>query len=164
MRIIRDRGISEDLWLHAPEGAHGALTDTGAAVTVALADWRQGRARLVGREAPTGVRIGAVDGLDEIVHELDAIALVVFEFSSFTEGRAYSHARILRERHGYRGEIRARGDVSRDRLAFMERCGFNAFELRAEEGLREALDAFDEISAAYQPAADGRPVIPERRA
>jgi uncharacterized protein (DUF934 family) len=114
MHIIRDRRITEDQWLHAPEGARA---DRCGAVTVALADWRRHRAELVQRESPVGVRLCAADDLDEIAGHLDA---------------AYSHARILRERYGYRGEIRARGDVSRDRLAFMERCGFNAFEVRAD--------------------------------
>jgi uncharacterized protein (DUF934 family) len=173
MHIIRDRRITEDQWLHAPEGA---CADRCGAVTVALADWRRHRAELVQRESPVGVRLCAADDLDEIAGHLDAIDLVAFEFASFTDGRAYSHARILRERYGYRGEIRARGDVSRDRLAFMERCGFNAFEVRAdsnpsdalgtalETALGTALGAFGEISDVYQPAADTRPAIGSRRA
>jgi uncharacterized protein (DUF934 family) len=165
MRIIRDRRISEDHWLHVPEG--GRAGGAGA-VTVTLQDWRRHRDELARRGPPVGVRLGAADDLDEIVEYLDVIDLVAFDFGSFTEGRGYSHARILRERHGYRGEIRARGDVSRDRLAFMERCGFDAFELRPADALAKdlegALDAFAEISEVYQPAADARPAIASHRA
>ena len=165
MHIIRDRRISEDHWLHVPEGARA---DRGGAVTVALPDWRRQKAELARRESPVGVRLGGADDLDEIVEYLLVIDLIAFEFASFTEGRAYSHARILRERYGYGGEIRALGDVSRDRLAFMERCGFNAFEMRPDGDpvgvLENALDAFGEISEVYQPAADTRPAIASRRA
>jgi len=150
----------------------GERANRGGAVTVALSDWRRQKAELAHRESPVGVRLCAADDLDEIVEHLHVIDLVAFEFASFTEGRGYSHARILRERYGYGGEIRALGDVSRDCLAFMERCGFNAFELRPDadrggalaEALEKALDAFGEISEVYQPAADARPAIASRRA
>jgi len=161
MRIIRDRRISESHWRHVPEGT---LTDSQSAagtdaLIVGFADWRLHKAELRRRCAPVGVRLAANDDLHEVLEDLDAIALVALEFASFTEGRAYTQARRLRERHAFSGEIRAVGDVSRDRIAFMERCGFNAFELPGEVGLQGALDAFGEISDVYQPGADARPII-----
>lgn len=166
MQIIRDRRISESHWRHAPDGAlpDAKSTKLPGPIIVALADWRQHKTEFLRRGTPVGVRLGAGDDLDEVVDDLDSLALVALEFGSFTEGRAYSHARILRERHGYQGEIRAVGDVSRDRLAFMERCGFNAYELRSDCRLQDVLNAFGEISDVYQPAADARPVIASRRA
>lgn len=165
MQIIRDRRISESHWRHVPEVA---LTETGSAtpagaIIVALADWRRHGTELLRRQTPVGVRVASTDSIDDIVDDLDSIALVALEFASFTDGRGYTHARRLREMHGYQGEIRAVGDVSRDRLAFMERCGFNAFELRPDSDLRDALKAFDEISVVYQPAADRQPVGATRR-
>ena len=166
MQIIRDRRISESHWRHAPDGvlADAQSTKPSGAIIVTLADWRRRKTELVRRAAPVGVRLGAGDDLDEIVADLDSIALVALEFGSFTEGRAYTYARKLRQRHGYRGEIRAVGDVSRDRLAFMERCGFNAYELRSDDDLQDGLNAFAEISDVYQPCADARPVIASLRA
>ena len=166
MQIIRDRRISENHWRHAPEGAGADAQGTRrrGAIIVALADWRLQKTELLSRGSPLGVRLGAGDDLDEILDDLDSIALVALEFGSFTEGRGYTQARRLRERHGYRGEIRAVGDVSRDRLAFMERCGFNAFELPTNGALRDALNAFGEISDVYQPGADDRPIIASHRA
>ena len=171
MQIIRDRRISESHWRHAPDGALADALPPGAqsaklpgAVIVALETWRHHKTDLLSRGTPVGVRLGADDDLDEIADDLDSIALVALEFGSFTEGRAYTYARKLRERHGYRGEIRAVGDVSRDRLAFMERCGFNAYELRPDCELQDALKAFGEISNFYQAAADALPVIASRRA
>lgn len=166
MQIIRDRSISESHWRHVPEGA---LTDTqrakpNGAIIVALADWRRGKSELLRRRIPVGVRLGPGNSVDDIVEDLGYIALVALEFASFTDGRGYTHARRLRETYGYHGEIRAVGDVSRDHLAFMERCGFNAFELRPGSDLRDALKAFDEISVVYQAAADRQPPGASRRA
>ena len=166
MQIILDRRISESHWRHAPEGTGADAQGTGrrGAIIVALADWRRRKTELLSGGNPLGVRLGAGDDLDEILDDLDSLALVALEFGSFTEGRGYTQARRLRERHGYRGEIRAVGDVSRDRLAFMERCGFNAFELPTNGALRDALNAFGEISDVYQPGADDRPIIASHRA
>jgi uncharacterized protein (DUF934 family) len=149
-----------------PEGtlADARTREQHGAIVVTLADWRRQKIALLRRAGPVGVRLGAGDDLDDILDDLDSIALVALEFGSFTDGRGYTQARRLRERHGYPGEIRAVGDVSRDRLAFMERCGFNAFELRTRSALRDALDAFGEISDVYQPAADAQPIIASRRA
>jgi uncharacterized protein (DUF934 family) len=165
MQIIRDRRISENRWQHAPEDALvlDATTRLPDAVIVTLADWRAHKRELLRRGVSVGVRLGAGDDVDEIVEDLSAIGLVALEFESFTEGRPYTHARLLRERYGYQGEIRAVGDVSRDRLAFMERCGINAYELREDCDPDEAIEAFGEISDVYQPAADERPVIASRR-
>ena len=166
MQIIRERRISESHWRYVPDGvlADAQKTKPSDAIIVTLETWRHHKAELLRRCAPVGVRLGADDGLDEIADDLDSIALVALEFGAFTEGRAYTYARKLRERHGYQGEIRAVGDVSRDRLAFMERCGFNAYELRSDCELQDALNAFGEISDFYQPAADALPVIASRRA
>ena len=166
MQIIHDRRISESHWRHVPEGTP-ADTHSAAradAIIVALADWRLHKVALRRRPGPVGVRLAAGDDLDEIVEDLKSIALVALEFGSFTDGRAYTQARRLRERHGFSGEIRAVGDVSRDRVAFMERCGFNAFELPGDVSLQDTLCAFREISDVYQPGADARPTIASHRA
>jgi uncharacterized protein (DUF934 family) len=166
MQIIRDRRIGESRWQHVPEGSltGTSLIEDGEAIIVGLADWRDNRAELLGRNPPVGVRLGAGDSIDEIVGDLAAISLVALEFAGVGEGRGYSQARLLREHHGFAGEIRAVGDVSRDRLAFMQRCGFNAYELRPGSDLQDALKAFGEISAHYQSAADEHQPISAERA
>lgn len=166
MQIIRDRHISENQWRHVPEGSLADVLNAAPAgpISVAITDWRKYRIALLARDAPVGVRLAGGDAVDEIVPDLKRIALVALEFGSVTEGRGYTQARMLREKHDYFAEIRAIGNVSRDRLAFMERCGFNAFELPADCDLRDALKAFDEISLAYQTVADSRPGIAALRA
>ncbi len=98
-----------------------------------------------------GVALDADDEVDEIAAWLPHLALVSLHFESFADGRAFSQARLLRTRHGFRGIICARGQVVRDQLAFMQRCGFNQFELAPGEEVAEALRAFTDISLSYQP-------------
>jgi uncharacterized protein (DUF934 family) len=81
---------------------------------------------------------------------LEGVARVEVNFPKFSDGRGYSIARLLRERYGYRGELRAVGHITRDLLFFLESCGFDAFELREGEDLQEALASFDYFSHSYQ--------------
>ena len=74
---------------------------------------------------------------------------------AFRDGRAYSQAGILRERHRFRGELRATGDVLRDQFLFLHRVGFDAYEVKKPEDARAMLEALHRYSVFYQPAADG---------
>ena len=96
------------------------------------------------------VRLEPTDDPAAVAERLPHAAWVEVNFPKFGDGRGYSIGRLLRERYGYRGELRAVGQVARDNLQFMERCGFDAFLLREGEDPREALRAFEDFSAAYQ--------------
>ncbi|MFP8967813.1 DUF934 domain-containing protein [Pokkaliibacter sp. CJK22405] len=100
---------------------------------------------------------------DDVLAHADALKnapLVAINFPAFTDGRGFTHARMLRERLGYTGEIRAVGDVSRDRLEYMARCGFDTFLIPEERFKPEVLAAFDDISVDYQGGAyDPRPLF-----
>jgi uncharacterized protein (DUF934 family) len=95
------------------------------------------------------LRVEPGDDLSGITARLADVSRVEVHFPKFGDGRGYSLARLLR-RHGYRGELRAVGQFTRDHLLFMERVGFDAFELREGEDAAEALGAFDDFSDAYQ--------------
>jgi uncharacterized protein (DUF934 family) len=97
-----------------------------------------------------------------IVERLGRVARVEVNFPKFGDGRGYSIARLLRERYGYRGELRAVGHITRDLLFFLESCGFDAFELREGENPHEALAAFEDFSESYQ-ASVTRPLPLFRR-
>lgn len=87
---------------------------------------------------------------------LDGVTLIILDFPKFTDGRAYTQARLLRERLGYAGELRASGAVYIDQLPFLLRCGFDSFA-SAQRGFGEALDkARTLFSVVYQPTGDGR--------
>ena len=90
---------------------------------------------------------------------LDQFELVALEFPKFTDGRSYSHARRLRDRFGYRGEIRAVGEVLRDQLFFMQRCGIDSYQVREDKDAEDALKGLSDFSVKYQTAADGAPPV-----
>ena len=152
MSLIRNGRAADDPWTTV--GDDGALPDGPAIVT--LARWQAARDELAARNAPLGLRLKSDQPPALVAADLDRFAVVALEFPKFTDGRAYSYARLLRERHGFRGEIRAVGNVLRDQLLFMQRCGFDAFEVADEKAA--AWDrAMGEFSVRYQPASDRRP-------
>ena len=93
---------------------------------------------------------------------LSKAAWVEISFPKFGDGRGFSIARLLRERYGYKGELRAVGQVARDHLLYMESCGFDAFLLREGEDAAQALAGFDDFSEAYQTSV-ARPLPLFRR-
>lgn len=105
-----------------------------------------------------GVQINGEQAADDLQPWLAQLSLIAIEFPLFRDGRGYSLARQIR-RLGYAGELRAVGDIGRDQLGYLERCGFNAFALADEKYKPEMLSAFTEISVRYQGAADDpRPI------
>lgn len=105
------------------------------------------------RSGRNGVLLENTDDPRALVDAFDKLALIAVRFPKFTDGRGYSIARELR-RLGWKGELRAVGDVLRDQLFYMTRCGFDAFALRADQDPQTALTAFSDFTAPYQPAMD----------
>jgi len=95
---------------------------------------------------------------------LPALKIVAVNFPKYGDGRGYSIGRLLRERYGYRGELRAIGAVARDHLQQLARCGFDAFQLREGEDPQEALRGLDDFSEAYQASAAQPAPLFRRRA
>ena len=114
------------------------------------------------RTVPTGVIWPNNRKISELAPHLDRLALVALVFPNFKDGRAYSQARVLRERYGFRGELRAVGNVLRDQFLFLVRAGFDSFEVTKESDARAFAEAVARYSVFYQPAADRR--IPALRA
>ena len=159
-RLIKNRQLAENTVRHL--GVDDALP--GSDVTVPLARWQAEREQLRFYPHRVGVRLAPDEDPEVLIHDLAHLDLIAVEFPAFTDGRAYSQARLLRDRHGYQGEIRALGEVLRDQLQFMARCGIDAFELAPNESPEAALGMFQQIDIHYQPAADGHaPVWQQRR-
>jgi len=154
MVLVKDRRAVDDDWIALDDDAP---PPPGAAVIVSLERWRREHASLAASGALLGVRLDAGDAVADIADALDRLDLVALTFAPFTDGRVYSMARLLRERHGFRGELRAVGHVLRDQASLMARCGFDAFELAPHCGVADWIAALSEISVRYQPAADRAP-------
>jgi uncharacterized protein (DUF934 family) len=116
---------------------------------------RRGRIANASRpEAGEVLRLEPGDDPARVADRLHSAARVEVNFPSFTDGRGYSIARLLRERHGYQGELRAVGDVQRDQLFYLARCGFDAFLLREGLDAQESLSALQDFSEAYQASVE----------
>lgn len=154
-RLIRHRSLVNDSWrvlqIDEPVPAEGD-------VILPLNLWRQ-KPQAANRNGATGVWLGPADQPSDIG---EFPCLIAVHFPAFTDGRGYSTARLLRQRYRYTGELRAFGDILRDQLFELERCGFDSFALRPDQDPAEALRAFDEFSDSYQAAAD-RGALFERR-
>jgi uncharacterized protein (DUF934 family) len=136
-----------------------ALEIPPGSVLVPLPVWLARRDELTPRleQGEIGVWIDsheAPEALAESVVDLNRIAVIAVHFPKFTDGRGYSIAHLLRSRYSYRRELRAVGDVLRDQLFYMKRCGFDAFQLRADKDIDAALASLGDFSEAYQGAAD----------
>ena len=156
MALIRHRKLEPDNWqlLDAvADGAPSSLIDLGD-VIVPLPAWQALREQLIAREGRVGVWLAGDAELDDIAGDLEHFGVIAVQFTSFTDGRGYSLGRLLRERYGWAGELRAIGDIQRDQLFYLARCGFDAFVLRGGEDVQAALDAFDDFSEAYQACVD----------
>ncbi len=165
-KAIVDRAIVDSAIQHVAETDALSVADLpSSAVSVPLNLWLDERDAVIARGQPVAVQIAADESPEDLADQLDSIDMVVLPFVSHVDGRSYSHAYKLRTRFGFKGEIRAVGDVKFDQLGFLTRVGCNAFELPDGENLETALRAFDEFSEVYQPSADqGRLIFSRRRA
>lgn len=160
MALIRDGQLAEDSFVFIADEA--ALPAAGG-IVVSLERWNAERDALLARKDPVGIRLQSDQSPELIDGDLDRFALVQLEFPQFRDGRAYSYARILRERYGYTGEVRAVGDVLMEQLHYMQRSGFNAFELEADDPMAQYQTAMADFSVWYQPAAGGRQTATDLR-
>ena len=142
----------------------------------------QGASALAGLVIPVEVYLGALDANRDALRDtgawiapeadfeswasrLEQAPIVAVDFPSFRDGRGLSIGVMLRTRYGFRGELRAIGDVLRDQLEYMRRCGFDAFAVRHDKSLTDALKGFSEISVRYQGSvADPAPLFRRRPA
>ncbi len=159
MPIIRNNAFVESPFAHAADGE--ALPD--GAVVVSLSRFLAERESLMQRNAPLGVRIASSETPDALGSDVHHFAIVELEFPKFRDGRGYSSARVLRDRLGYKGEIRARGDVLRDQWLFMSRVGVDSFEVRPGTRLEDFRAALAEQTVFYQRASDSHASIFELR-
>ena len=153
MPLVRNGQIVADRFVRilddAPVPADGAVLIPAERF---LAD----AAELTAHSGEIGVLWPNNRDIDELTPYLDRLALVALVFPAFKDGRAYSQARILRERLKYRGELRATGQVLRDQFLFMQRAGFDTFEVQKETDAQVFADVLERYSVFYQPTGDGR--------
>jgi uncharacterized protein (DUF934 family) len=160
MPLVKNARITTDLFVHVADGAE--LPGDGA-ILVSAARFLEDPEAVLKHAGKVGVVWPNNRDLDDLVPYLDRLAAVALVFPSFRDGRAYSQARLLRERHGYDGEMRATGQVLRDQFVFMSRAGFDAFEVKKDADADAFAETMKRYSVFYQPTGDGRVTALNRR-
>ena len=162
--LIKDRRVVTDSWQRLERRADGTLPELPQQgdFIVPLALWLGRRAELLERAGRLGLWLDSHEAPEAVAADVGRFAAIAVNFPKFQDGRGFSIARLLRERFGYKEELRAVGHITRDHLYYMAGCGFDAFELREGEDAQEALAAFESFSEAYQ-ASVARPLPLFRR-
>jgi uncharacterized protein (DUF934 family) len=158
--IIKDRNVVTDPWQRLDAVPDGGLP--AGDIIVPLAVWQARREELLARPGRIGVWLNSNEDPAAIANDLRDLGVVAVNFPKFGDGRGFSTAHLLRGRYGWKGELRAIGDVFRDQLFFLASCGFDAFSLRDGEDPQQALAAFGDFSEAYQDSIE-RPLPLFRR-
>ncbi|AMA45330.1 DUF934 domain-containing protein [Pseudomonas monteilii] len=162
-RIIKHQQIVDETWHLLPKDASfDELTNCDDYI-VPLQLWRDHGHALKARDGGLGIWLDSDEQAEEIGEDVQHFQVIALNFPAFTDGRSYSNARLLRDRYQYTGELRAIGDVLRDQLFYMARCGFDAFAIRADKDPEAALEGLKDFSVTYQAAADDpRPLFRRR--
>jgi len=163
MPLIEHGKLVEDTWHDTDDFADVQALASMGPVIIGLEIWQQHRDAILALGGRTGLRMAPGQTPDLVAGDLHRLNLIALEFAKFTDGRAYSQARLLRERHGFTGELRAVGEVLRDQLTCMLRCGFDSFSVATERQAQTILDAVAEFAHWYQPALDEMATIPTLR-
>lgn len=164
--LIKNGQVIEDTWqvvVPAPEGQ--AVTIPSGNVLVPFSLWQTEKESLKKCAQALGLWLEPADDVSVIADDLAQFEVIAIHFPKFSDGRGYSNARLLRERYGFTGEIRAVGDVLHDQLYFMKRVGFDAFALLGHKNVELALNgAFKTFDTPYQHAVDIKEPLFRRRA
>jgi uncharacterized protein (DUF934 family) len=153
MPLVKNGKIATDIYVHVAEGAE---IPADGAILVPAARFLGDPEALLRRPDKVGVVWPNNRDLDDLVPYLGRLAVVALVFPSFRDGRAYSQARLLRERYRFQGELRATGQVLRDQFVFMLRAGFDAFDVKKEKDADAFAETVMRYTVFYQPTGDGR--------
>lgn len=160
MPLVKGNAIVTDEFVHLADDAELPADD---AVLVSAERFLKDREAVLSRKGKLGVIWPNNRDIDDLLPYLDRLAAVALVFPVFRDGRAYTQARLLRERYKFRGELRATGQVLRDQFVFMLRAGFDAFEVKKQSDAEAFAIVAKRYSVFYQPTGDGRVTAFHRR-
>jgi uncharacterized protein (DUF934 family) len=153
MRVIKDKAVINDDWQLIREIDNDASIPEGK-VIVPFAYWQANRDALLKQNTEHAVWIDGATQTEALQDDLEHFSMIALDFPAFKDGRSYSHASLLRNRYNYKGDLRAIGDVLRDQLFFLQRCGMSSYEVREDKDINDALKSLEDFSVRYQAAAD----------
>ena len=153
-RRIKNNQVIDETWHLLPKETTFDEISNCDDLIVPLAMWREHGHALKARDGGLGVWLDSDEEAEELGEDVANFQVIALNFPAFTDGRSYSNARLLRDRYGYKGELRAIGDVLRDQLFYLHRCGFDAFAIRPDKDPYEALQGLKDFSVTYQSSTD----------
>jgi uncharacterized protein (DUF934 family) len=158
-QYILDGRIQDNPWRFVAAEECESGVPEGSHLIVPLSVWQEHRDELLGRRQRPGVCLEPGEEPADLAEDLDQLPVVAIHFPRFADGRGYSYARELRTRYAYEGEVLAVGDVLRDQMFYLHRCGFNAFQPREDRAVEEVLEGLRDFSVTYQgDVHDPRPI------
>ncbi len=159
-KLIDRTGRRDDGWVLFTGDA--SVVKSGTKLLLPLDVYREYRDRWLTHDGKLGVLLAPSDDPSTLADDLGHLSLIAIDFPSFTDGRGYSSARLLRQRYRYTGELRAVGDVLRDQLFLLARCGFDSFALREDQDVDACVVAFGDFTEVYQAGVDRGPLFDRR--
>ena len=154
--LIKNNKLSLDNWTTLKQVTDPEVLKlfTGKNLIVPLEFWHLYRSELEKHIGETSIWLESDENVNNIGEDLLQFSIVALNFPVFSDGRSYTNARELRNKFGYQGEIRAIGDVLRDQLFYMARCGFDAFQIRYDQDPDLCIAAFKDFDTGYQSSID----------
>jgi len=154
--LIKNNALVDDEWtvlrLHEGEAADSVTVPAGK-VIVPLPVWNCQHEALQGRKE-LGLWLASFERAEDIPDDVQRFPVIAVDFHKYTDGRGHTLAYRLRNQYGYRGELRAMGDVLRDQLFYLHRVGFDTFSVRADKDINDALNGLKDFSLSYQASTD----------
>ncbi|MGB2259732.1 MAG: DUF934 domain-containing protein [Porticoccaceae bacterium] len=162
-QLLKDGQVIDNTWqlIEANEDSQETLPNGDILVPVSM--WQTNQSILENHRGAVGLWINGDEEIEGIAESIITAPVIAVNFPKFVDGRGFSVARLLRDRFGFKGELRAVGQIIRDQLFLLQRCGFNAFQFDSEIDLTEAVKSLADFSDAYQVAADQPEPLFKRR-
>ncbi|MCB1672512.1 MAG: DUF934 domain-containing protein [Gammaproteobacteria bacterium] len=155
-KLIKNGSLVDDQWVLIKQASDAGILQAlpGRDLIVPHRFWKFFQDDIANYWGQVTIWLDSDERVTDIREPLESFPLIGLNFPVFSDGRSYTNARELRENLGYQGEIRALGDVLRDQLYYMHRCGFDAYSLRHDQDPDECLQAFDDFATGYQASID----------
>ena len=159
-QVLKDNRLIDDSWTLLTEDSESLPSGD---ILLSYSQWQTFSDQLDSHDGSVGVIIEGNADIEDIIEPLLKLPLIAINFPKFADGRAFSSARLIRERYEYTGEIRAVGGFIRDQLYYLSRCGFNAFKFDDFVDLTESAKSLQDFSEAYQVSVDQESPLFRRR-
>ncbi len=146
MQLIKDRQVIQDSWAFINDDA--ALNADHNIIS--LTRWKNTDQQALQQSKPLGLRLESDVILEEINADFSDFELIELYIPVFTDGRAFTHARLLRSRFGFTGDIRVSGDFMRDQVFYLSRVGVTSFNINDQDNIQEVIASISDFSVTYQ--------------